>query len=60
VTFVRFRTKASRSTPNAIVRQGRLDAGDNLLNKPYALRDLADKDRRVIDQAATRSPTPAA
>ena len=47
-------------TRNAIVHQGRLDAGVNLLNKPYTLRDLADKVRRVIDQAATRSPTTAA
>ncbi len=46
-------------TRNAIVHQGRLDAGVNLLNKPYTLRDLADKVRRVIDQAATRSPTTA-
>jgi CheY-like chemotaxis protein len=35
-------------TRNAIVHQGRLDAGVHLLNKPYTQRDLAEKVRAVI------------
>ena len=37
-------------TRNAIVHQGRLDEGVNLLNKPYSLRELAEKLRFVLSQ----------
>jgi signal transduction histidine kinase/ActR/RegA family two-component response regulator len=36
-------------TRNAIVHHGRLDAGVQLLNKPYTQRDLAEKIRQAID-----------
>jgi signal transduction histidine kinase/CheY-like chemotaxis protein len=36
-------------TRNAIVHQGRLDVGVNLLNKPYTQLDLARKIRAAID-----------
>ena len=36
-------------TENAIVHQGRLDPGIQLLRKPYARRDLATKLRLVLD-----------
>ena len=37
---------------NAIVHQARLDAGVDLLNKPYRRQDLAAKLRKVLDQPA--------
>ena len=37
-------------TRNAIVHQGRLDAGVQLLNKPYTQQDLAHKIREMLDQ----------
>jgi CheY-like chemotaxis protein len=37
-------------TRNAIVHQGRLDAGVQLLNKPYTQQDLARKIREMLDQ----------
>lgn len=37
-------------TENAIVHHGRLDAGVNLLNKPYRLTELATRVRTVIDK----------
>lgn len=37
-------------TEDAIVHQGRLDPGVNLLGKPYRRVDLAEKVRRVLDQ----------
>ena len=37
-------------TRNAIIHHGKLDAGVNLLNKPYTQRDLAMKIRAVIDR----------
>jgi signal transduction histidine kinase len=37
-------------TRNAIIHHGKLDAGVNLLNKPYTQRDLALKVRAVIDR----------
>jgi signal transduction histidine kinase/CheY-like chemotaxis protein len=40
-------------TRNAIIHHGKLDAGVNLLNKPYTQRDLALKVRALIDR-----PTP--
>jgi signal transduction histidine kinase/ActR/RegA family two-component response regulator len=43
-------------TPNAIVHQGRLDAGVLLLSKPYRLADLA---RRVREAIEGRSHNPA-
>ena len=36
-------------TEDAIVHQGRLDAGVNLLGKPYRRADLAVKIRRVLE-----------
>ncbi len=36
-------------TRNAIVHNGRLDAGVQLLSKPYTQQDLARKVREVID-----------
>ncbi|MEQ8515368.1 MAG: response regulator [Chromatocurvus sp.] len=36
-------------TENAIVHQGRLDPGVELLSKPYRRRDLAAKVRKVLD-----------
>jgi signal transduction histidine kinase len=36
-------------TSNAIFHQGRLDSGVNLLNKPFTLRDVAEKIRFVLD-----------
>ncbi len=38
-------------TRNAIVHQGRLDAGVHLLNKPYTQQDLARKLRELLDAA---------
>jgi len=38
-------------TRNAIVHHGRLDAGVNLLNKPYTQRDVGEKIRRLLDQS---------
>lgn len=37
-------------TENAIVHQGRLDPGVQLLSKPYRKRELAEKVRRVLDE----------
>ncbi|MGA7867191.1 MAG: hypothetical protein WCA23_24925, partial [Stellaceae bacterium] len=36
-------------TENAIVHNGRLDAGVELLSKPYGREQLAAKVRRVLD-----------
>ncbi|WP_183252907.1 PAS domain-containing hybrid sensor histidine kinase/response regulator [Brevundimonas basaltis] len=36
-------------TRNAIVHNGTLDAGVNLISKPFTFRELADKVRRVLD-----------
>ncbi len=38
-------------TRNAIVQQGRLDAGVNLIGKPFAFHELAEKIRRRLDAA---------
>jgi response regulator RpfG family c-di-GMP phosphodiesterase len=38
-------------TENAIVHNGRLDSGVQLLQKPYQRRDLALKVRQTIDSA---------
>jgi hypothetical protein len=37
-------------TRNAIVHHGRLDAGVNLLTKPYTEQELARKIRDVLDR----------
>lgn len=37
-------------TRNAIVHNGRLDAGVNLLSKPFTFRGLAEKVRRILDE----------
>jgi two-component SAPR family response regulator len=39
-------------TENAIVHGGRLDAGVNLLTKPYTRQMLASRVRDVLDKAA--------
>jgi FixJ family two-component response regulator len=44
---VLFTTGYSR---NAIVHHGRLDAGVNLLNKPFTFEQLADRIRRTLDK----------
>ncbi|MBX9460768.1 MAG: response regulator, partial [Brevundimonas sp.] len=36
-------------TRNAIVHNGRLDPGVNLISKPFTFRELAEKVRRVLD-----------
>lgn len=38
-------------TRNAIVHNGRLDAGVNLLSKPFTFRGLAEKVRKILDEA---------
>jgi PAS domain S-box-containing protein len=38
-------------TRNAIVHNGRLDAGVNLIGKPFSFNDLAAKVREVLDRA---------
>ena len=40
---------ATGYTNNAIVHQGRLDPGVNLLTKPYTRDDLARKIRQILD-----------
>jgi hypothetical protein len=42
-------------TENAIVHNGRLDAGVELLSKPYDRDRLAAKVRRVLDAANDRN-----
>jgi hypothetical protein len=37
-------------TRNAIVHNGTLDSGTDLLGKPYTVEDLAAKVREVIDR----------
>ena len=37
-------------TRNAIVHNGRLDAGINLLGKPFTFRSLAEKVRKILDE----------
>ncbi len=39
-------------TRNAIVHHGRLDAGVNLLNKPYTSQELTEKVRQLIDRVS--------
>jgi two-component SAPR family response regulator len=46
-------------TENAIVHNGRLDRGVELLSKPYSREQLAAKIRRVLD-SAPREPRQAA
>jgi PAS domain S-box-containing protein len=43
-------------TENSIVHQGRLDAGVQLLSKPYKKQDLARKVREVLDGPAMAQP----
>ena len=38
-------------TRNAIVHQGRLDRGTNLISKPFSFEELASKVRQVLDAA---------
>jgi CheY-like chemotaxis protein len=37
-------------TRNAIVHDGRLDAGVNLISKPFTYRALAEKVRKILDE----------
>ena len=39
-------------TRNAIVHNGRLDPGVNLLSKPFTFRGLAEKVRKILDEQA--------
>jgi hypothetical protein len=39
---------------NAIIHHGRLDAGVELITKPFTHSSLAAKIRRVLDQEATQ------
>ncbi|GGC00795.1 response regulator [Pseudoduganella buxea] len=43
-------------TQNAIVHEGRLDPGVELLSKPYARPDLARRVREVLDQRPATAP----
>jgi len=43
-------------TENAIVHNGRLDAGVELISKPYRREQLAAKVRRVLDRARGAPP----
>ncbi|WP_019143158.1 hybrid sensor histidine kinase/response regulator [Noviherbaspirillum massiliense] len=43
-------------TQSAIVHGGRLDAGVELISKPYRREDLARKVRHVLDKAKTAAP----
>lgn len=43
-------------TRNAIVHNGRLDPGVNLISKPFTYRELAQKVRRLLDEPAPGSP----
>ena len=38
-------------TRNAIVHQGRLDRGTNMISKPFSFEELAAKVRQVLDAA---------
>ena len=44
-------------TRNAIVHNGRLDPGVDLITKPFTFEQLAQKVRSVLDQAADRGPS---
>jgi CheY-like chemotaxis protein len=37
-------------TRNAIVHDGRLDAGVNLISKPFTFRALSEKVRKILDE----------
>ena len=41
-------------TRNAIVHNGRLDAGVNLISKPFTFYDLAAKVRAILDEVEAR------
>jgi PAS domain S-box-containing protein len=43
---------------NAIVHQGRLDAGVQLISKPFTIDQLAERIRAVLDQPRVASPGP--
>ncbi len=44
-------------TRNAIVHNGVLDAGTHLISKPYAIQDLADKVRAILDEQWGEPPS---
>ncbi len=44
-------------TRNAIVHNGVLDAGTHLISKPYAIQDLAEKVRAVLDEQLGELPS---
>jgi hypothetical protein len=39
-------------TRNAIVHNGMLDPGTNLLTKPFSIEELAGKVRKILDEGA--------
>jgi DNA-binding response OmpR family regulator len=39
-------------TRNAIVHNGMLDPGTNLLTKPFGIEELAAKVRKILDEGA--------
>jgi CheY-like chemotaxis protein len=39
-------------TRNAIVHNGMLDPGTNLLTKPFSIEELAAKIRKILDEGA--------
>jgi CheY-like chemotaxis protein len=43
-------------TRNAIVHNGRLDPGVNLISKPFTYRELAEKVRRLLDEPEPAQP----
>lgn len=45
---------------DAMIHEGRLDAGVDLLSKPYRRKDLADRIRRALDRPVGHAYTPAA
>jgi DNA-binding NtrC family response regulator len=38
-------------TRNAIIHQGRMDRGINMISKPFSFEELASKVRQVLDAA---------
>ncbi len=43
-------------TPNAVLRQGTMEPGTQLIGKPYRKRELAAKVRAVLDELVARRP----
>ena len=45
-------------TRNAIVHNGMLDPGTNLLTKPFSIEELAAKVRKILDEGRKRVSQP--